>query len=315
MSHVLKGISLALETQTQLFLMLEKGTYLGFCLLGGQYHIFKNAQWVPPRTRAELKIDIGTIWSHETTLTELVIFLNNRQAMVSGKKVNPKYKLKDVEKPVLLARCIGKVIWAEKSEEKAEEQKILSEMLSHLSFENRYFAINSVRRIVQLIEDLSLPQLQDRFNDYPFFFSPHFHLYSNGDFRLLSAFGSQAPSPFSISGDTFKVPQPDSKDSASEIPDGQKKKRMPVFVLAWKPIHVAHTDWVRVMEKLEVRFPLGERAKESRCSVFTENSRDSIWNAMIKYIGPKGKDKDTDDVEKKVSAFMPTEVAEFDDLF
>jgi hypothetical protein len=69
MSHILAGVDISIQTQTKLHLIFDGQTYLGFCILGAKWAIQRGAMWHYPKTSSDLRDDLNSIVTHDTSLS------------------------------------------------------------------------------------------------------------------------------------------------------------------------------------------------------------------------------------------------------
>jgi hypothetical protein len=298
MTHILKGVELALDTQTVLYLIFDEEKYLGFCLLGAKFHIKFYGDWVGPLSAAELRAEVETLESHEGTLDRfLKLFSEAPRADIS----EPPTKIGEIGTSLKLMRELGRLDYTKFDQAAYDE---LSAMLGKLSFPSK-FKGPGLETFVWAIEEMTVRRdepLGDNVNVYiP---SSGYSDFKNKEFQVLCAFGPRAPSWVSASGKEYQIPSPSSRDTLSEV-DNKGAMIMPSIVVSFKPPSVAYNDWCSVVRNCRIRFDLSERAANSRAAKFSKDGRDKMWLALkmgmeaVKHLRREGQEKDSGKGKKK----------------
>jgi hypothetical protein len=310
----MKGIELALETQTQLFLLIENKNYLGFNLLGGANFLFVHNDWWVPLTRKELQYtNLSCIMSQSTSkavVADLIQELPRRED--SGAQI----LLEDIDTSLKLARQLGNLKLGEKGHE--ETEKRLAEALKGLNFGDSYKSVTSVSHIVKAIEMLTgkteIPE------DLPVYIpSDKIANFRDPRFAVFCSFGSRSISFFASSGKTYPLVKDEGdnvKDqlAATEKVNEKDVKVMEKVVVSVKPPHQCFSDWERMLSEKAMKWDVKERAKEARCCVFSkEKDIDMIFRALCVVLendsGASGSKK------RKRGGVVAADMAAFDALF
>lgn len=313
--HILKGIELALETQTQLFVLFDHAKYLGCCLLGEQFSLHTATGWVEPEDADSLAITLATISSHESSLESLAAMLSELRLLDGSESMQ--VQTTDIDTPAKLARLLGMLNIASQSEETI---KGLESEISHLSYKPTMYSI-VLDKLTWLLEMLTIKKDDPYPADMPVYFPPgQLPKFSNRNFALFCAFGSRAPSFWASKGVEYVVPSMTDPDPLSAIPENGTMS-MPVIVIGSKLPHVACDEWRKVASSKKIKFDANERSKESRAYVYKAAGRNDLWRVLRETVGtltPRKKDsrgRDDDEDEDMSAPVAKKGKKSFSDLF
>jgi hypothetical protein len=311
--HIMKGIELALETQTQLFLLIENKNYLGFNLLGGANFMFVNNDWWIPLTRKELQFtNLSCIMSQSTSKAVIADLI---QELPRKEDPDRQILLEDIDTSLKLSRQLANLKLGEKGFE--ETEKRLTEALKGLHFGDSYKSVTSISHIVKAVEMLTgkaeIPE------DLPVYIpSDRIVHFRDPRFAVFCSFGSRSISFYAASGKSYPLV----KDEGDNIKDqitatekiGEKDVRiMEKVVVGVKPPHQCLGDWEKMLADKSLRWDVKERAKEARCCVFSKDKDiELIYRSLCVLL-------DNDDGvakgKKRKRANVGGDIAAFDALF
>jgi len=299
LTHILKGIELALQTQTQVYFMFDRTSYLGFCLLGGYNHIYDGARWIAPLNAVALREEVSQLYTHDVRLGEIADLMNKCK-LTDGS--SPKFSARDLKTSVLLATELRRL----DLNGSGDAVNKIDEQLRHLNFGDRFLEVTDRNLIAQIPKIFAKEPLFPP-SDAPMFI-PAGQLELLADVRMfhLFAFGPTPPSFFSATGVEYTIPSKKDKDNAfpAKVPEGFNG--MNSLIVSLKLPAMAVKDVGLVMERRAVKFDTRERAKGSRCIVYKEKAGKLIWEALKETVGEfeitqkgkgKGKGKDVEKVD------------------
>jgi hypothetical protein len=270
--HLFSGIDLALQTQTRLFVLTERGEYLGFCLLGYRYTITMEHMVYSPANYKQMQKAVASVTSHSSALDEIVSKLSTLRIQSTG----------DPE-PVVAADIRGSGDLARVLREREIDQKWyekeMVDLLGKLRFDQAYRP-TTAQDIVSVLESFISNPKEFPPPTLPIFIPARVQLLSDPLFCRLAIFGPEAVSPLNSRGITENIPkrtQTISGDSTLAIP---KEKLLPKVILARKPVAVATEDWKEVMKRKAFTQDVNERAQQSRCLVFAKRQAEDVLNVM-----------------------------------
>jgi len=301
MNHILYGIDLALDTQTQLFLLFDKANYLGFNLLGTHFSIW-NGGWVESGSEEDLAREMAKYRTHEASLKDLSKMLAEAQVV---------YKEKVTVPSALNAHSLAKILaQINIKDTKGEIISAIEETLSCINFGSDY-RIMKPSAIQTTIDELL--ENETFLEDETIFIprsSKQWHLMASPYYMPLATFGARS---FSLvdrgpKATEFPLNQQIFIQKLSSPPEPGKRDTLAFFE---KPVYECVIDWGTVVEKGTARVnpterALGSRGYLARGSVMMEmvetfEAASVAGKLKIKTVtakkGGKGKSRDDDDVD------------------
>jgi hypothetical protein len=284
-SHMCAGIQLAVQCQARVYMVMEGTTYKGFALLGARFSVFDGAKMIRAQTMENLRADFATFDPHYQALKVLA---DEFEAMrvdghIAGEDLVQVEDVDTIQKIILKLSEI-KIVESE-DESKADIVKDLNKALRSLSFTPIYRQIGPAQ--LQFVLDATLDESLTIPLDYPFFFPSWDMNYSDRLIRLLVGFGSEAPSPFNVSGGMIAL----EPTEEIELKDGKRKPtgktniygNLPdQLIFAPKPTEIAIREWKQCLENRSVKMDLKERARGYRAMrISAEDTRKGLWSSMV----------------------------------
>lgn len=269
MTHLTKGIELALKTQTRLFAIFDQG-YRGFVLLGGHFAIHDGTSWNEPVSAEELKDALTAMDTHKHAIQELSLMLSalkvkGQNAVVavtvdelsSATAIMEKMSLRDFtdyDKSDAFDGALGRLLW-----QTPYTQLNPDTFMSFL--DSSYHGDSYPSPETPMFIPSCKSPVEDRL------------------FRWLATFGPDAPSLWNSRGDIISV-LPDStrkgKETTKELPPAPKE-----IIILPKSLLTAYRDWKHVEKQSAVSFNFKERAKEYRGHVIVNPEvRKKVWEKL-----------------------------------
>jgi len=274
LTHVMKGVSLALQTQTQLYLLFDGNTYLGFCLLGEEFSIFAHGKWVDPLKPTELKKELRSLRTHDKSLEDLVEQLK--------KCMDLNGDIIDVTKDQIdscsgLADALARMNTNGSQEGEVEN---VTEILGRLSLDTTYKTY-SVSSLTWAIDQLTFQR------DQPFPEETPFYIPLTGwtgigkkEYKVLASFGTRGPSFRNSKGTEINIPRIGEQDKMDQKDEKGAYIRQEIIVGS-KVLSEAVKDWASLRASRSMRMDFAERAKGSRNVVFRRNNGlNEIWGKL-----------------------------------
>lgn len=273
LQHMLLGVSLALDTQTQLFVLHDGRAYLGFCLLGQEFRVFCNGVWHNPLTEQDLRSELKEIATHDGIIEMLAdrlsrcVNIDGDGLVVTAEMINTPRKLMENLAKVDL-----------RAEEKDEEE--LARYIGRLTFPGSY-KTPTVENILWAIRMLTVDKALPIDDKLPIFIPPTgWTGITRREFQVLAAFGSTSISFRNAKGDELTIPKT-SADSDPYEAKGEDGKLIREFMIVYlKPIKAAVMDWDALVETGRLRVDYQERAAGSRGQRMTGESKNKIWKQL-----------------------------------
>jgi hypothetical protein len=274
LSHVMKGIDLAMQTQTQLYLLFDGTMYLGFCLLGEEFSIFAHGKWHEPLAAKDLKQELRTLRTHDKSLEDLIEQL--KRCTNAGGDIIEKTK-DDISSCTGLAAALAEI---EVGPPDDLEMKEITRTLARLSLSTAYKTF-SVSSITWAIDQLTFNR------DVPFPEEIPFHIPLQGwkgigdkTYQVLASFGTRGPSFRNSKGTEVNIPKPGDLDKMEQKDEKGNFVRTEIIV-GEKVIPEAVKDWEGLRMSRSMRMDFAERARGSRNHVFKrQNGLSEIWEKL-----------------------------------
>lgn len=310
MNHILFGIDLALDTQTQLYLLFDGKHYYGFNLLGGYFSIWSDG-WREPAEEAELQNIMARYRTHDGSMKEL-IKLFRAPGCVKAEGIKIKNSIRSSQE---ICSVLGAI-----DQEKSAPEVIMriQEMVGNLVFDGVYRNLSAKMLEEAVDELLGNEDVLEELQVYVPKDKAVWKLLASPYYVPIASFGARSFSLIDRGGKATEVQLVASKfkaklgkeDKADKVKDG-----LPFFE---KPIGECLSDWARLVETGKARINFQERAVGSRGFLVRGEGLTSIiaiFEAALSDgkigIGPqkidrgKGKQRDVE----------MTEITTVDDLF
>jgi uncharacterized protein YfeS len=307
LTHILKGFELALDCQVQIFLIFDKQTYMGFVLLGEEFHVYFNG-WHDPKSEEDLRADLETLFTHEQSRVALASVLS--RCKVKGTDMIEDVPLESIEDCSDICDMLARI--DVEGTPKADIERITM-LLKNLNFPKPYRKINK-DNIVWAIDKLG-SRLND-FSDERIFIHPTEWSGIDSDvYKTLGAFGPQSISFIDPRGEDYLIPITDGDLGYYKDAIGAKK-RLPVYE---KNLKTCVSDWEQMKVTGKIKLKLKERAIGSRAFVLTGENIAPVWNALIStaktFKQTSGKGKASEKQGPKAKVQKMGEPKDFDSLF
>jgi hypothetical protein len=307
--HVLKGIELSLDSQTQLFLLFDKTVYLGFCLLGSEFSVWAHGAWREARSADELREDLKVVTTSDQARENLVEVLKGLNTGIETAFLD------DLEVSMIstgsgLLRVLGQLEAAGEIED-GKRAEIIS-LYGRCNLPAAYKVI-SPNNIEWAIRQLTVFAEEEFNDDCPIFVpATTWSDCNNKAYRVLASFGPRSFSLRNASGENIRMLS--AKDPAAKrykflFPADQGKREPYPFIVYTKTIKECIKDWNAVISSGEVRMDFTERAGGIRGNKFYGKDKGTLLKAFSDAIeagkfvkdkkeekkAGKGKAKDTSD--------------------
>jgi len=273
LSHVVTGVDLALNTQTQLFLIFDNEVYLGFALLGEEFSVFCNGVWTQPLDAIKLREELQTLQTHDKTLEDLISRL---RLCVDDSGDSLAFEDDHARTMSGLADILAKI----KVRDDYDDVKDISQILARLSFPTSYKTFRPAN-LKWVVESLTLQKDQPFPDDVPF------HIPLQGwkdidkkEYKVLASFGPRGPS---FRGSPRGVELNIAKFGEEDIFERRNENGGLVYdklVVGEKVVREAVKDWKELVSKRSMRMEFAERQAGSRNHVFKAENLKTIWDAL-----------------------------------
>jgi len=265
MTHILSGIDISVETQTKLHLLFDGRTYLGFCILGAKWAIQRGQQWFTPKTSAELRADLDTIKTHDSSLAEVVAKLEELDIMNS------------IEDGCDLADAVSRIDWKSvgDEEEQRDLQRWFDERVGRLDFGTRPVNFGIDTLLAALKDIIHVTEPLDNHVHFPP--AKDYHLFTKREAVCLSRFGYLVPSLEIEKGlDSVRV----SSLHADKEKGDKNRKSVSKILVAMKPLNKAVQDF-KIFRNLKRVFQgSSERAASYRLHTLGGQLKDRFLKEM-----------------------------------
>jgi len=284
MTHIFKGVEIALDCQAVLQLIIDGDNYLGFVVLGAKFHVFAFGAWVRPLDPVELAQELQAIQTHEDLLEMLAVSMKGLP-MLKGKTFDGVHEIRT---SLGLATALGKVDWTKvvddwEAEDDQDPRDMIADIVKRLSFPSkykRYSPSDLSWAIRQMTVDLEQDLPPETEVHIPL---SNFHLLAQKPYLVLLSFGPRCPSFRMTTGTEYKIPKEKrSKDDPYSVVDEKTKKAaLDKLIVGEKLPHVALQEWEALRARGAIKFEPNERAAGNRGHCFRGDTREEIWDALI----------------------------------
>jgi hypothetical protein len=269
-THAMKGVELALRTQTRLYLVFDKG-YRGFVLLGAHFSVWDGSMWIDPVSPEKIDVELSRMDTHKISISAICEMLSKVE--ISRSKIAVDIGPEEIDCAAALIRELSIRDFTD-YKETAEFDKNLQGLIwktpytqlspdTFLTFLNAFFSGDEVE-----LKDspVYIPSCQAPVTDRLF--------------QLLARFGPDAPSLWNARGEVISVISRQSKKGKEK--EGLEQPAVPKeIIILPKPILIAMKDWQKVIKDAAVSFNYKERARGHRGHVVSsESMKEKIWKAL-----------------------------------
>jgi hypothetical protein len=265
MTHILTGLDMSVETQTKLHLLFDGKMYLGFCLLGSKWAVQRGQQWHLPKTSAELRADLDTIKTHESSLAEVVAKLEDLDIMNS------------IEDSCDLASALALIDWNKVGgeEEQRDLQRWFDERVGRLDFGTRPVNFGVDTLLAALTDIIHVTEPLDNHIHFPP--AREYHLFNKREAVCLARFGYLVPS-FEIDKgvDSIRL----SSLHADKESGDKHRKAVNKVLIAMKPLNKAVQDFKVFRNMKRIFQSSSERAASYRLHALGGQPKDRFLKEM-----------------------------------
>jgi hypothetical protein len=276
--HIFLGIKLALQSQSRLFLLTPNGKYTGFALLGHKFSISICGKVIGPDTAEVVRSSAISLDIHSKALEQICKIIS----MMASKKDS---KL-TVVKPESVKSMRQLVEEFNKRNEIDDDDDwgIIEKQWNHVNFEERFWPLTHDR----IADAIRLIFSNDEISgDLPMFLPAKLIYVRTRITRVLSVFGSMAPSFIDQRGTDIDIPVEGGLDAGAVIDPSSGKRALEVILVSGKRLEAAVDDFHNMVKKRRIRQNFAERAAGFRTMKFNGDARDLLWNALKTMPTPK----------------------------
>jgi hypothetical protein len=278
-THLLKGIVLALESQSRCFMLFEANEYKGFILYGAQFVVFDSTKWVVPGSEEELRDAIIRLDPHEASVGHLVRVFG--ELKTQNQYTGPVVTSSTFQEPKSLIDVFRGLNLAEVEDDVIKE---IDKYLRGLNYMGTGYWTRNPQTIVEALKIIA-SEGEVRLERPTYFPSIRLPIHTK-EYAALSKFGPESFSFWNERGSDISC-----KASESQTVSGGKRKageidlyaNMPQKILVTpKPLGVAVSDMTKVVSRGMIKIDLGERAGKYRnICVESEEMRKTMWRELV----------------------------------
>lgn len=292
LTHIIKGIDLALDTQTQLYLLYDKRTYLGFCLLGEEFSVFVHGKWHSAEAPDTFRKTLAGIYTSEEALNQLATKISAMSVEMDGLD---SITADNLRTPYDILAVLKKLTLADADEGKEQEREIfelvgkcnMSGEYKAITPENVKWALNKLAAVEgDFDKDIPIYIPSSGWSDIDMFRYP-----------ILAAFGSRSFSLRNTKGDELSIVDPATKEKHKWLEMDGKREAYPLMVYM-KGIHECVADYGTFVEKGRVRCDYTERAGGVRAHKWYGERKKVVWAALWENKAAYGKGVQKEDKGK-----------------
>jgi hypothetical protein len=273
-AHVLCGLSLALNTQSHLYLLFEDGGYKGFCLLGKSFSVFIHGKWQDAIPAEELRAELDRIRTRKVILEDLAAALG-RCETISGDVLMVEDG--DINSPRKLAPYLSRV-----KEEHEENREVIEEVRAHLGqlAINEPFLTFRPGNITWAVERLTTKSAEPIEDTKPLYIPlKGWSKLGTREYMVFASFGPRSFSFRNATGTEIRISKKAEADPFKERgEDGNLKFQK--FIVGEKPIQQCISEWKVLEQKRSLKMDFVERAAGSRNHVFRGRDFEEFWGVL-----------------------------------
>jgi len=279
LAHVIFGISLALQTQTRLYVLQSGTEYHGFCLLGAKFGVYDGEKMRTPESADDLRSSVRDHCSRHHQALEGIAEMCSGEPL-AGTEDYEEVSVGEITGGLSLMKIVSKREWDDEDVEK------LQGFLGKVDFGRHYWSIGhqSLVRAVQLLTTEKATPLAD--DQFPAYAGGDVSLFGSRAYQVLSFFGPNAPSFRNRGGESFKIPLMTEEDVDNQVDEATGKVRMEQMIVSIKKLGEAAKDFEDMVKFGEVRMNQKERASKYRNIIFSGEARKTIWTSLRTYVAP-----------------------------
>lgn len=274
MAHILKGISLALDTQTMLYLLFDNEKYLGFTLMGECFRVFFNGAWHLPSEAELLRTELATLSTHDQTLVQLV----ERLKLCVGKDGDA-LQIDDEDLPTTTSDVLDLLSLVDVTNNGGQDEKDLGAIIARLHFPLDFLSFRPAN-VAQSIRYLfGIDKLPEGVNS--FIPLKDWSLCGTREFKVFAMYGPRSFSFRNVKGDEIRIPQDLTESNAfdAKLPEGQYKYAK--YIVGEKPVNTCILEWRTFVTSGKMRMDFAERAAASRNHVYPRSQFECIWKELL----------------------------------
>jgi len=278
LQHIFYGVDLALKTGARLFVLVENMEYIGFCLLGEGWSISKGKIFEPV-SHEQLLSALAQFQTHDRAVEELASILSKCSLLTRSRK--EKVAVTELNNPY----AVTEVIRLRKITD-GSRKEILS-LLPKLYFRQKYYKYIDLDRIKWLLEIASGHGSLEK--EVPLYLCAETVFDPSNLVRALAAFGPQAPSLWSLNGDTITIPRTNDVDTATLVdvtkPKDKRTAALTAITVVPKSIKFAIDDMHKVLKEKAIKTAQKERGP--RVHRFEKDALQDLWAQLKRCIGDR----------------------------
>jgi hypothetical protein len=186
LQHIFFGIQSAVETGSLFRIIVDRGTYRGFVLLGKNIRVLVNGAVEVPREYGIIKGEVEALDTHRFAVERIVETLAGLEMKTSG---SSSLDGLDAELMSTNSRYMAKQIYRRKVAGESVEEEVLKDAILKLRYGDTYWIPNSANTL-QIMRCIMMGQIAD---NEPFYLGGGTVFSDNSIVRILSVFGPTAP--------------------------------------------------------------------------------------------------------------------------
>lgn len=279
MTHIFQGFSFAIKSQTQAYVIFNRGEYCGFCLLGGLWRYWTRGSWSRPQSANDLQDTLKVLRTHE----DVMDLLKEQLRVCSVRRGISSIDEGQMKSAIGVARALGAVDWGKVE---ADDTTAIERTVAELHFPTNFKGIGA-ESLVWAVEQMT-SKLREDLPDHVSIYFPtkDFGLFARKEFQVFCCFGSRAPKFWSASGSIYTIPPLGAEDPWSRMEDDGKKKRMDTILISTAPPSQCLGGWDTVIDRQALKFDIKVRAASSKNFPIPGEKRDLLWQCLREHLIP-----------------------------
>lgn len=279
MQHIFAGVQMALESQTRIYLLLDKEKYHGFTLHGWYFHVSIYDRVYVPLGPEELAIEVRKSDEHACALAGIIRLLKTLKLDKSCPRDFKTLPTKFAD--VKGARHLHELItWRIRTDEQNEE---IDKLVSEVAFTQRFrpFTPDNIILALEWVTGAETIPV-----DEPMYLGGGIARRTERCLEAFSVFGELGPSFIVPGGRGIKIPASVELDTQLDV-KGKGPPPLDVMVLSKKPLIACMNDW-ETLVRSGVYLNRKERSTAFKSIRITDKAEiRKIWHFLIENIGAK----------------------------
>jgi hypothetical protein len=242
LQHAYYGIQCSVETGAKLRIIVDRGAYRGFVLVGGNVAVLVDGVLQYPIKATKLQREIAAMDVHKAAVGSIIEQLAKLEVKFGENSVV------DQEKALDSSRYLANEIHRRKVAGDSEEELNLKNSIKLLRYGDKFWEMNSVN-VLKITRCITTGQIAD---DEPFYMGTDYAFSDNSLIRILSVFGPLAPTLSTRNGNKNIALSPPGNDDPNLRIEANRTK-VPFLPIYSRGLGDAADMWAQIRQTKVVK--------------------------------------------------------------